>query len=869
MGNQHKALLQQIVPRIYSRVVNLMGMFIFFLCWSQVMYAQATNYLNIDHTDASKFDISVFKEINTKNNLVVYKAKLEGKVLTNQIVRWRVRVKEKNNSEVIKTVSVSVHLRKNMRDTVFNLLEAYQFIAPLWIDEGIRPDIVVLPELTDFEPRMESGFPFLVKGDPFVLTVNVNRNFPNIEWVWKVDNDPGARLTGERFQQAASRNKTYRVYARYQGSDFFRTPSKKVDILVQDPTEIIDFTVRSPGRTVDDTGSLKLGIDIRKDITRGEIEFRWYAKSFEASRIPLRVGSNLVVPPPLVTTDFIVCAYHQGRRLTCVDHHQPINLLPGPGEFEMQSPGRLFTNQPVVIRVRSKDIQARQFWTWSVNGRLQTSKGADTFLIPSPKPGMQVCTYPTLHGKGGASMQKCVSLSDVRVMTILPSGIEGSMSRCKGDDLKSRYRLTGGMLGSDAKAWVLFEGDKKIRMLKPGSDTLMLAPDRTTTYRISTEGDPQRFYSFKVEVTESPRLPNALKGAELVCPGEFFQMEAIGGKPDSDTRWLWYRTIPGQYGSKIIGEGVFVNDSIRSRAVYTLVAEKGECAIKLKADLTVNVYTSPPLPPLSVKYLGKGQRYADLQLAEASSKDIVYEWTLDGFSSIAHTGQQWGIISIPKNGLSVSVRAINKCGVTSIPSVKYLYRSSSPASRTPMRFLNLGIATNNPSSFGNIRMVIGSKWLWGSVIFNPVQVLGYPGYKKSISGTDLEIDDAGMVSNFPPAIGSYYEVNGNDLSVRSGILLGTMIGRGRIKAFAGAGFGSRSLKWGLDVRPYNGTTTQKVWAKSVNGSWTGAAVEGGVFINFGGANLMLGMQSIIDPDRPTPYIDATAGLGIRLKKSSR
>jgi hypothetical protein len=186
-----------------------------------------------------------------------------------------------------------------------------------------------------------------------------------------------------------------------------------------------------------------------------------------------------------------------------------------------------------------------------------------------------------------------------------------------------------------------------------------------------------------------------------------------------------------------------------------------------------------------------------------------------------------------------------------------------------MRFLNLGIATNNPSSLGNIRMVIGSTWFWGSVIFNPVQVLGYPGFNKSISGSDLEIDDAGMVSNFPPSIGSYYEVNGNDLSVRSGFLLGTMIGRGRIKAFAGAGIGSRSLKWGLDVRPYNGTTIQKVWAKSVNGSWTGAAVEGGVFINLGGANLMLGMQSIIDPDRPKPYIEATAGLGIRLKKSSR
>jgi hypothetical protein len=466
-------------------------------------------------------------------------------------------------------------------------------------------------------------------------------------------------------------------------------------------------------------------------------------------------------------------------------------------------------------------------------------------------------------------MRKCLDLRDVRVMTVLPSGVEGKMSLCSGERVLSTYRLTGGILGSDAKAWVLYEGGKKIRTLKPGSDTIRLAPSKTTTYRVSTEGGAERFYSFTIKVTEPPRLPKGLKGGDMVCPGEVFQIEAIGDVPDADTKWYWYRTLSGELSPKLIGEGSSIRDSIRFGAVYALMAEKGECTLRLDGKFSVAVYKSPPIPTLSVKYIGKGHKRADVRLTGPISNEIIYDWKVDQSSSTAHTGQTWEGVSIPKNGLSLSVRAINKCGISSLPSIQYLNRSAPSLSRTTVRFLNLGIATENLSRLGNVRMVIGSSRFWGSVIFNPMQVLGYPAYKKSIAGRNLDIDDAGLVTNFPPAIGSYYEVNGTAMSVRSGILLGTMFGKGKIRAFTGVGFGTRSLKWGLDVRPYNSTAIQKVWANNMSGSWSGAAIEGGVFIDLVGVNLMLGMQSVIDPSRPSPYVEATAGLGIRLKKSSR
>gem|GEM_PF-4146451 len=847
---------------------HIAALFSFFHFVSGPKAQEVKYYLPIRHTDASDYKVRVYTITDPKSRDLLYKARLEGAVRSDQILRWRIRVIESPNAPAGRDKPVYLTLHKGTRDKEFVIDKAYQFNDTLSFDDVIKPEIVMLPQLAEFQPVMESELPYLLKGDPFSLSVNPSRDFPNIEWVWKIDGDPSASLTGERLPQVASRSKTYRVYARHRNSEAFRTASKEVTVPVKDSREIVDFSIRGPGRVVDDTGSLHLSLDIRKDITRGEAEFRWYADGRNANDVPIGIGTGIQVSPPLTNSDYRVCAYHEGRRLACAEYHQQVQVLPAPGDFDFVPPGRLFANQPAVIRLRAKNPQA-QYWTWSINGKMIAPKGRDSLLIPSPKPGMQVCVYPTLNGKGGASMRECIELRDVRVKTVLPSGVDGRMSRCSGDRSPVVYRLLGGTLGSDAKAWVLYVGQRRVRALRPGSDTLLLAPSRTTTYRIATETAPNTYYTFTIDVMDPPRLPVALKGPAEVCAGQAFPLEATGGIPDGDLRWRWYRRLPGESGPRAIGEGAIVQDSILFTAVYSLTAEKGGCSVRMGRDLSVKVTPKPARPSVSTKYLGKAQKRADVRLDGVLPQDMAYEWTIDGFASIAHTGPAWEGVSIPKEGLSVSVRAINGCGMPSDPAVQYLQRSASVSPRVPLRFLNVGITAGDPSKLGNIRIVVGSSRFWGSVVFNTMRVFGYPGYKSTLSGRTLEVDDAGRVANFPPGIGSYYEVNGNAISVRSGILLGTMFGRGRLRAYAGAGLGSRTLQWGLDVKPYNGAKVEKVWAENKSGTWNGIAAEAGVFIDLLRANLMFGMQSVIDPSRPAPYVEATSGIGIPLKKTSR
>lgn len=819
-------------------------------------------YLGLSRSDDSDYRLRVDIQYNPRTGLKVYNVRLEGVVRSDQILRWRILVEGSSAAGDVKTVPVSLPLRKGWRDRVFKIREAYQFPSPLSLDKDIRPEIVELPGPDDFQPEMASPYSFLLPGDPFTLSVNVRRQFPNVEWIWTVDGDPGARLTGERFQQEAGRSKVYRVYARYRDSDF-RTVSKQVVVTVRNPKDILDFGIRGPGRAIDDTAVLSLAVDIRKDWTDGKAEFRWY-EGRDASGVPIRTGRNLVASPPLATSDYTVCAYGDGRRLGCLAYHQSVNVLAGPGDFEFVSPGTLYANRSAVIRTRWKNPQP-EYWTWSVNGRPMAPKGRDTLLIPSPKPGMQVCVYPTLNQKGGEAMRKCLTLRDVRVMTVLPTKVEGRMSRCSGDRTVNVYTLKGGTLGSDVKAWVLYEGARRVRQLRPGSDTLRLAPVRTTQYRISTDAEPGRSFSFAIEVSEPPRLPDGLKGPASVCAGEPFRMEALGAY-GPDVRWRWYRAFDGEGRPSSIGEGPSVRDSIRSGARYSLVASTGSCSLEMTVTWKVDVSSRPSMPGMDVEYRGRARRRADLRVHAPLTVDIGYEWSSDGFASLSHTGVEWKGVSVPREGLDLALRAINGCGQVSASANQHLSRPAPGKKGQPFRFLNIGVLTHDVSQLGNLRCTIGSTRFHGTMVFNISRLIGGSGHMRTLEGRSLEVDDGGRVTNFPAGIGSYYTVNGQVMSVRSGILLGTTIGRGPVRAQVGLGLGSRSLYWGLDVGSYSATAVRKVWAENTAASWQGAAAEVGVFIDLSPVNLMFGIQSVIDPARPVPYVEAAAGIGIRLKK---
>ncbi len=178
-------------------------------------------------------------------------------------------------------------------------------------------------------------------------------------------------------------------------------------------------------------------------------------------------------------------------------------------------------------------------------------------------------------------------------------------------------------------------------------------------------------------------------------------------------------------------------------------------------------------------------------------------------------------------------------------------------------FFNVGVITNLPLSFQNFRLTAGFGKMYVSAVLNPFYLFGGGGHVKTYNGNMLEINGAGRVVNFPSSTGNYYAVNESVISSRIGLTVGALFNLRYLTLNAGAGYGTRDLYRGLDMRSYSTNNLQsKVWAKSIEDSWRGLSMDAGIYKSFKRINVMMGLHTIIDPDRKMPFVEMSMGLGL-------
>ena len=113
---------------------------------------------------------------------------------------------------------------------------------------------------------------------------------------------------------------------------------------------------------------------------------------------------------------------------------------------------------------------------------------------------------------------------------------------------------------------------------------------------------------------------------------------------------------------------------------------------------------------------------------------------------------------------------------------------------------------------------------------------------------DYECDNTGNISGLP----FEYSYSGNKKTSYMGITAGMVYKiRDPIYARVGLGYGYRNVFWELN----NGN-----WAKCIDDSTQGIAIDAGLMYNIGNLSLSLGVQTI-----GVKYMEAKIGVGFNLK----
>lgn len=804
----------------------------------------------------SNLQINAKAEIKTNKagkSVITYTVFRNGFVDRNQMIEWSALYLSKDSKNNVSNKRYKVRFELPAGNSSNQLSYSIDGFA---IEKIIENDAVItnidIPGIDEFDLKMSSNYDFVMAGEIVSLEVNTNRTFRNISWNWRESRNGPIKHTGAHYQPKLSTDKTFYVQGQY--GNVFKTAYKEIRIDVKDPNELVDFKILGPVLAVNDTSKINFEIQVSKNAIPNLLKWNWFRSSDGYSKAVSEGAKYTLTPQPIVTDTLIkVCAEAEGRVISCSYYRIPLHRLPAPGKFSVTVPPQLYSDQSAILNINQVGTDKNTVWTWIIDGRRVITKEKN-ITIKNPVPGMQICVYPELNKRGGEILKQCLNLNNVVVKTILPNNIIGNKSRCRGDLVKQVYRLNGAVLGSTSKFWNLYDENKLVRSFK--SDTILLAPEVTTKYRISAENQPGQFYEFTIEVTSPPDSPVSVTGPEIVCSGESFTLQIPGAKPPL-VQWNWYKKDRKTGLRKFIGEGATITDQIQSDAIYEIEAELNGCISKNKISKLVNIYTLPnQLIRISEILSANGGR-VDLKVSNPEQFGIKYQWSDDEFGTVLREGPELDGYFLKKGFNKISVRAINNCGAVSASSIYTTVRK-----QNGFAFFNVGLSSNDFKSPDNFLLTLGIKSFYLRAKFNPIYLYEPDKYSTTFSSTKLEISNAGRVVNFPNSTGSYYTVNGEKYSFRQGVSMGTMIGNSKTRAYIGGGYGERVMLWGLSTFQYSGGVGSQYWSKNIDQSYKGIEAELGVFLKMQNFNIMAGGNVIIDPLIKSPYIEVHLGFGL-------
>lgn len=426
----------------------------------------------------------------------------------------------------------------------------------------------------------------------------------------------------------------------------------------------------------------------------------------------------------------------------------------------------------------------------------------------------------------------------------------------------SRLSLSGGSLGEGA-TWKWYTDMCGGNLVGTG-EVLDIKPDKTTTYFVRAEGSNiTACVSKTVVVSDFNQTAEKITGTDLYCrDGSGVVLSVTGGKLSSTGKWVWY--VGNCSGTKI-GEGTSIQVIPDVNTLYFVRAE-GASGVTNCQSFLVRVglgsekarailgpdreaYQKPFQLSVSGGRLGTNAQWVWYEGSEVNKKLIQRGPTVYDLK--------------PSQSTTYLVRAEGDCGNSefiykyveiNMPRVKPVAQKLESRIRKPLAaFINAGAVENNLSQLTSI-----SNFSLTAGMGNKAGFYGRIKFTSSGANASYERNGGNLINYSKPG---YYKYNGQASSKRAGYTAGGFFGGKVLSFYAGVGYGTRDLLWGIGEFSYqNNTQNATSWVRNATSSYKGAEAEAGLLIRASFINIMGGISTI-----QFNYIDAHAGIGINIK----
>lgn len=422
---------------------------------------------------------------------------------------------------------------------------------------------------------------------------------------------------------------------------------------------------------------------------------------------------------------------------------------------------------------------------------------------------------------------------------------------CAGELVKM-YPM-GGLLGTDAK-WQWFKntcgGDPYFE-----GDTLYIdAPKENMTFYIRASGKFNTTECISKQVTIiSPNtdLRKIVANNELICPGSAVKLSISGVPMEKEPTWKWSNNQ-----NENLGEGLSITyRPFTTTAVYAKLEGICENPIIISKDLIVSSQSRSP-EKVSVSFIDDANIKIKLEGGELqeNSQWVWYKNNLQRKNKIFSGSSTFETGFDPK--LTYLVRAEGACDTTIaivIDSIQNVRKAT---------YLSFGISPLDISGVQSSKTLVFS-------IGHIANRFGWfiKGKYAPPSGitSALNTNNTALL-NYTSSL-NYYNYNGEIKTDRMAVIGGFHLGLTKSFFFnIGAGYGSRSLFWGINEYSLSssGTQTGKSFAKNVNNSASGVEIESGFTISTGRFHLTTGIGYLGLGSSSKPFTDVTVSIGINL-----
>lgn len=781
------------------------------------------------------------KLVNGKRE-TTYRLEKKGTSPGPQLLKWELPVL-RNGKELNFPMVMEIQAGNKVQVMERKLNPGDQLLAEVGNKE-IRPVPVVLPGLQDFKARLDHQGDYILQGEEIRLYVEKAKEFEQIEWVWSNGDK------GESVGVIADRKQVFSVFGRYRGTSF-KTPVQSVAVDVKRAKDLVDFEIMGPIAAVDDTASVRLFLQVKRNVFGKDIRWKWMD---EEGRQLQNNGDNCTITgnPYLKTGKVTVCPIADARAFGCATFQIPVRQLPGPSPFTVQHPTTLYTDEPALLKVIPSVRHSQLQWIWMVNGR-QLKSTADSIRV-QPLPGMRIEVYPMLNKRGGPALAKTIRFNKVVVRTTLPRSIKGTLQFCGVPALTQEYQMQGAVLGSESRQWVLYENNKVV--LRFTGNRFNLKPQRSATYVLAPDNRPDLKYAFRIDVVDLPKVKPAISGPAERCAGEAFTLELNGIPSDDAYQWRWSRSYEnGSRALDSIGSGMRVDESLQVSARYYVRVKYKGCTLPVIIAHQVTVPGLPPKPIPEYTFLNRSRDRMKLEVRgyQVGNK---YQWSKDNFETILSDNSRIPSYRLKSGSNTLYVRYTDRCG-----QVSEVSEISVNGPKRDYFFVNAGLNGLEGPANRSFKLTIGNKfWYVRGKASLPWLISGL--YPTEFSGRALEITNDSRVVNYPSSTGTFYEVNGKQQVARMAATTGLLLGSRSIRVYLGGGFGKVDQLWGLDVKDYAGADRVKnYWAINRSLSAAGPEIEGGLFLKLDRINLMAGGSMIYDRRLDKPFMEVSIGVG--------